>query len=151
MHFRGPSVIPGYWEDPQATAEALDTGGWLATGDLGYVDDDGYLFLVDRKKDLILRGGYSVYPREVEEVLYTHPDVLEAAVVGIPDETLGEEVAALIVARPGSSPKADELQEWVKERVAGYKYPRRVLFVDDLPKGPTGKILKRAIDTSALA
>ena len=151
VHFRGPSVIPGYWEDPQATAEALDTGGWLATGDLGYVDDDGYLFLVDRKKDLILRGGYSVYPREVEEVLYTHPDVLEAAVVGIPDETLGEEVAALIVARPGSSPKADELQAWVKERVAGYKYPRRVLFVDDLPKGPTGKILKRAIDTSALA
>jgi long-chain acyl-CoA synthetase len=151
VHFRGPSVIPGYWEDPKATAEALDAGGWLATGDLGYVDDDGYLFLVDRKKDLILRGGYSVYPREVEEVLYTHPDVLEAAVVGIPDETLGEEVAALIVARPGSSPKADELQAWVKERVAGYKYPRRVLFVDDLPKGPTGKILKRAIDTSALA
>jgi long-chain acyl-CoA synthetase len=108
------------------------------------------LFLVDRKKDLILRGGYSVYPREVEEVLYAHPDVLEAAVVGIPDETLGEEVAALVVPRPGSSPDADELQAWVKERVAGYKYPRRVLFVDDLPKGPTGKVLKRAIDTSAL-
>jgi long-chain acyl-CoA synthetase len=84
-------------------------------------------------------------------VLYTHPDVLEAAVVGIPDETLGEEVAALIVPRPGSSPDADELKAWVKERVAAYKYPRRVLFVDDLPKGPTGKILKREIDTSALA
>lgn len=150
VQFRGPSVIPGYWENAEATAEAFDAGGWLATGDLGYVDDDGYLFLVDRKKDLILRGGYSVYPREVEEVLYAHPDVLEAAVVGIPDETLGEEVAALVVPRPGSSPDADELQAWVKERVAGYKYPRRVLFVDDLPKGPTGKVLKRAIDTSAL-
>jgi long-chain acyl-CoA synthetase len=151
VQFRGPSVIPGYWEDAEATAEAFDAGGWLVTGDLGYVDDDGYLFLVDRKKDLILRGGYSVYPREVEEVLYAHPDVLEAAVVGIPDGTLGEEVAALVVPRPGSSTDADELQAWVKERVAGYKYPRRVLFVDDLPKGPTGKILKREIDTSALA
>ena len=149
VQFRGPSVIPGYWEDPEATGEAFD-GEWLATGDLGYVDDDGYLFLVDRKKDLILRGGYSVYPREVEEVLYAHPDVLEAAVVGVPDETLGEEVAALVVLRPGPGPNADELQAWVKERVAGYKYPRLVVLVDDLPKGPTGKILKREIDATAL-
>jgi len=149
VQFRGPSVIPGYWEDPEATGEAFD-GDWLATGDLGYVDDDGYLFLVDRKKDLILRGGYSVYPREVEEVLYAHPDVLEAAVVGVPDETLGEEVAALVVLRPGPGPNADELQAWVKERVAGYKYPRLVVLVDDLPKGPTGKILKREIDATAL-
>ena len=151
IEFRGPSVIPGYWEDPEATAEAIDADGWLATGDLGYVDDEGYLFLVDRKKDLILRGGYSVYPREVEEALYQHPDVLEAAVVGLPDETLGEEVAAVVVPRPGTSPTADELQAWTKDRVAAYKYPRRVIFVEELPKGPTGKILKRAIDPSALA
>ena len=98
VEFRGPSVIPGYWENPEATAEAIDADGWLATGDLGYLDEDGYLFLVDRKKDLILRGGYSVYPREVEEALYEHPDVLEAAVIGLPDETLGEEVAAVVVA-----------------------------------------------------
>jgi long-chain acyl-CoA synthetase len=150
VQFRGPSVIPGYWEDPQATAETIDSDGWLSTGDLGYVDGDGYLFLVDRKKDLILRGGYSVYPREVEEALYAHPDVLEAAVVGIPDETLGEEVAAVVVARPGAAPSADEIQAWTKERVAAYKYPRRVIFVEELPKGPTGKILKRAIDTSTL-
>ena len=150
IEFRGSSVIPGYWENPEASAEAIDAEGWLATGDLGYLDDDGYLFLVDRKKDLILRGGYSVYPREVEEALYEHPDVLEAAVIGLPNETLGEEVAAVVVARPGTAPSAEELQAWAKERVAAYKYPRRVIFVDELPKGPTGKILKRAIDATEL-
>jgi len=150
IEFRGPSVIPGYWEDPEATAEAIDGDGWLATGDLGYLDDDGYLFLVDRKKDLILRGGYSVYPREVEEALYEHPDVLEAAVIGLPDETLGEEVAAIVVVRPGTTPSAEDLQAWAKERVAAYKYPRQVIFVEELPKGPTGKILKRAIDPATL-
>ncbi len=150
VEFRGPSVIGGYWEDAQATDEAIGPDGWLATGDLGYVDEDGYLFLVDRKKELIIRGGYSVYPREVEEALYAHPDVLEAVVVGAPHETLGEEVVALVVLRPGASPGADEIQAWTKERVAAYKYPRRVIFVDELPKGPTGKILKRAIDRSAL-
>jgi long-chain acyl-CoA synthetase len=150
VQFRGPSVIPGYWEDPEATAEAIDPDGWLSTGDLGYVDEDGYLFLVDRRKDLILRGGYSVYPREVEEALYAHPDVLEAAVVGVPDEALGEEVAAIVVARPGATPSPDEIKAWAKERVAAYKYPRHVVFVDELPKGPTGKILKRAIDAEAL-
>ncbi len=150
VEFRGPSVIGGYWEDAQATADAITPDGWLATGDMGYVDEDGYLFLVDRKKELILRGGYSVYPREVEEALYAHPDVLEAAVVGVPDETLGEEVVALVVLRPGASAGADEIQAWTKERVAAYKYPRRVILVDELPKGPTGKILKRAIDRSAL-
>ncbi|HXY86729.1 MAG TPA: AMP-binding protein [Gaiellaceae bacterium] len=148
--FRGPSVIPGYWEDPDATAAAIDAGGWFGTGDVGYVDDDGYLFLVDRRKELIIRGGYNVYPREVEEVLYTHPAVLEAAVVGVPDERLGEEVAALVVPRPGTASNPDDVAAWVKERVAAYKYPRRLVFVDELPKGPTGKILKRAIDRSAL-
>ena len=150
VEFRGPSVIGGYWGDARATGEAIGPEGWLATGDLGYVDEDGYLFLVDRKKELIIRGGYSVYPREVEEALYAHPDVLEAVVVGAPHETLGEEVVALVVLRPGASAGADEIQAWTKERVAAYKYPRRVIFVDELPKGPTGKILKRAIDRSAL-
>jgi long-chain acyl-CoA synthetase len=150
VQFRGPSVIAGYWKDPEATAEAIDSDGWLATGDVGYLDDDGYLFLVDRKKELIIRGGYNVYPREVEEALYSHADVLEAAVVGVPHETLGEEVAALVVLRPGAAAGPDELQAWTKERVAAYKYPRRVVVVDKLPKGPTGKILKRAIDRRAL-
>jgi long-chain acyl-CoA synthetase len=150
VQLRGPSVVPGYWNDPEATAESIDPDGWFATGDIGYVDAEGYLFLVDRKKEMIIRGGYNVYPREVEEALYEHPDVLEAAVVGIPHETLGEEVAALIVPRPGTSPSAEEIQAWAKERVAAYKYPRHVLFVDELPKGPTGKILKRAIDRSTV-
>ena len=117
---------------------------------MGRVDDEGYLFLVDRKKELIIRGGYNVYPREVEEALYAHPGVLEAAVVGVPHETLGEEVAALVVPRPGASLDAGRAQAWAKERVAAYKYPRRIVFVDELPKGPTGKILKRAIDRGSL-
>src|SRR5206468_6256467 len=110
VQFRGPSVVAGYWENPEATAEAIDADGWLATGDIGRLDEDGYLFLVDRKKELVIRGGYNVYPREVEEVLYAHPDVLEAAVVGVPHELLGEEVAAVVVRRPGTQLSADELQ-----------------------------------------
>lgn len=150
IEFRGPSVIPGYWDDAESTAEALSPDGWLSTGDIGYVDADGYLFLVDRKKDVIIRGGYNVYPREVEEVLYAHPDVLEAAVVGIPHGTLGEEVAALVVGRPGVVPEPEAIRAYARDRVAAYKYPRRVLLVDSLPKGPTGKILKREIDVQAL-
>ena len=117
---------------------------------MGYLDDEGYLFLVDRKKEMIIRGGYNVYPREVEEVLYAHPDVLEAAVVGVPHETLGEEVAALVVLRPDAAADTEALQAWAKERVAAYKYPRRIAVVAELPKGPTGKILKRAVDRSVL-
>jgi len=150
VRFRGPSVVAGYWENAEATAEAISRDGWLATGDLGYLDDDGYLFLVDRKQDLVIRGGYNVYPREVEEVLYAHPNVLEAAVVGVPHETLGEEVAALVVARPEAALTVAEIQEWAKERLAAYKYPRIVVFVDALPKTPTGKILKREIDCEKL-
>jgi long-chain acyl-CoA synthetase len=150
VQFRGPSVIPGYWNDPEETAASIDDDGWLATGDMGRLDTDGDLSLVDRKKELIIRGGYNVYPREVEEALYAHPDVLEAAVVGLPDTTLGEDVAALVVRRPRATVTADELQAWTKERVAAYKYPRQIVFVDELPKGPTGKILKRAIDLSGL-
>jgi long-chain acyl-CoA synthetase len=151
VQFRGPSVIPGYWELPDETAAAIDAEGWLSTGDVGRLDGEGYLYLVDRKKELIIRGGYNVYPREVEEALYAHPDVLEVAVVGIPHESYGEEVAALVVPRPGAAPSVEELQAWAKERVAAYKYPRVVQIVDELPKGPSGKILKRAIDLGALA
>jgi long-chain acyl-CoA synthetase len=113
------------------------------------VDEDGYFFIVDRKKDLIIRGGYNVYPREVEEVLYEHPAVQEAAVVGIPDDSLGEEVAAAVVLKQGESADAQELKSYVKEQVAAYKYPRKIWFVDELPKGPTGKILKREIEAPA--
>jgi len=150
VRFRGRSVISGYWNDPQATAEAISSDGWLATGDMGYVDDEGYLFLVDRKKEMINRAGYKVYPREVEEVLYSHPDVLEAAVIGVPDDRLGEEVVAIVVQREGSSSTPESLRDWTKERVAAYKYPRRVVVAAELPKGPTGKILKRAIDVTTL-
>ncbi len=146
IRFRGSSVIPGYWGGAEISPD-----GWLATGDLGRVDDDGYLFIVDRLKDMIIRNGYNVYPREVEEVLYEHPDVLEAAVIGIPDPRLGDEVVALVRARPGSVCNPAEIQQWVRERVAAYKYPRHVVVVDSLPTGPTGKILKREIDREQLA
>jgi long-chain acyl-CoA synthetase len=109
------------------------------------VDEDGYFFIVDRKKDLIIRGGYNVYPREIEEVLYEHPAIQEAAVVGVPHDELGEEVGAAVVLCQGESLEADDVKRYVKEQVAAYKYPRQVWFVDELPKGPTGKILKREI------
>ena len=147
VHLRGPVVMKGYWGRPEATAEVLQDG-WLATGDLGRVDEAGELYIVDRKKELVIRGGYNVYPREVEEVLYEHPDVVEAAVVGVPHDHYGEEVAAAIALRPGATPDAAALRAWAKERLSAYKVPHLVAFVDTLPKGATGKILKRAIDRS---
>ena len=109
------------------------------------VDADGYFYIVDRKKDMIIRGGYNVYPREIEEVLYEHPAVSEAAVVGVPDDSMGEEVGAAIVLKQGEDASAEDIRAFVKERVANYKYPRKIWFPDELPKGPTGKILKREI------
>ena len=141
---RGHNVMKGYWNRPEAT-EAAIVDGWFHTGDMATRDDDGFYFIVDRKKDLIIRGGYNVYPREIEEVLYEHPAVREAAVIGVPHATHGEEVAAAVVLRPGTSATPAELRDYVKTRVAAYKYPRLVWFVDALPKGPTGKILKREI------
>ena len=141
---RGHNVMKGYWQRPDATADAI-RDGWFHTGDLGTKDRDGFFYVVDRKKDLIIRGGFNVYPREIEEVLYEHPAVLEAAVVGLPHPTYGEEVGAAVALRPGSVTTSDELRSYVKERVAAYKYPRHVWLVDALPKGPTGKILKRKI------
>ncbi len=139
---RGPNVMTGYWGNPEATAQAF-SDGWFHTGDLGYFDDDGYLFIVDRIKDLIIRGGYNVYPREVEEIFYAHPAVAEAAVIGVPDPRMGEEVHAFVAVKPGQSVTAAELTEFVKQRVAAYKYPRSIEFRDSLPKGATGKILKK--------
>jgi long-chain acyl-CoA synthetase len=141
---RGPNVMKGYWNRPEETEAALPDG-WLRTGDLARADEDGYLYVVDRKKDMIIRGGYNVYPREIEEVLHEHPAVALAAVIGVPHAELGEEVAAAIVLRPGVQALPDELREYVKDRVAAYKYPRRVWLVDALPLGPSGKILKREI------
>lgn len=151
VHVKGPTVMRGYWNRPADTAAAISSDGWFRTGDLGETDTDGDLRIVDRLKDLIIRGGYNVYPGEVEEVLYEHPDIVEAAVIGVPDEHYGEEVAALIAARPGSDLGAAAVSTWARERLSAYKIPRIVRFVDALPKGPTGKIHKRSIDRTALA
>ena len=138
---RGFHTMKGYLHNPEATAEAF-RGGWFHTGDLGYVDEDGFYFIVDRKKELIIRGGYNVYPREVEEVLYAHPAVQEAAVVGVPDDRLGEEVKAYVALKQGADATAEDLIAWAKERVAAYKYPREIELRDSLPKSASGKILK---------
>ncbi len=142
---RGHNVMKGYWNRPDATAETI-RDGWFHSGDMAKIDEDGYFFIVDRKKDMIIRGGYNVYPREIEEVLYEHPAVREAAVLGVPHDEYGEEVAAAVALKDGESVSAEELRDFVKDQVAAYKYPRRVWFVDELPKGPTGKILKREIE-----
>jgi long-chain acyl-CoA synthetase len=136
---RGFHVMKGYLNNPQATAEAF-AGGWFHTGDLGHVDDDGFVFIVDRKKELIIRCGYNVYPREVEEVLYSHPAI--AAVIGIPDQHLGEEIKAFVALNPGQQLVESELIAYCKERIAAYKYPRVVEVRNELPKSATGKVLK---------
>jgi long-chain acyl-CoA synthetase len=145
---RGHNIMKGYWGRPDATEEAL-RGGWFHSGDMGREDEDGYFFVVDRKKDMIIRGGYNVYPREVEELLYEHPAIREAAVVGVPHDEWGEEIGAAVVLEPGAEASPEEISAWVRERIAAYKYPRVVWFLEDLPKGPTGKILKREIDVPA--
>lgn len=141
---RGHNVMKGYWGKPEATAEAI-TDGWFHTGDMARVDEDGYYYIVDRKKDLIIRGGYNVYPREIEEVLHEHPAVAEVAVIGMPHAELGEEVGAAVALKPGATATPEELRTFARDKVAAYKYPRRVWLVDSLPKGPTGKILRREV------
>ncbi len=145
---RGHNVMKGYHNQPEATAEVM-RGGWFHTGDLGYRDDEGFFFIVDRKKELIIRGGYNVYPREVEEVLYAHPAVAEAAVIGRPDERLGEEVTAVVALKSGAAATEAELIAFCKERVAAYKHPRSIRFLETLPKGPTGKVLKKELKAEA--
>ena len=144
---RGHNVMKGYYKQPEATAEAM-RNGWFHTGDIGTLDAEGYLSIVDRKKDMILRGGFNVYPREVEEVMLTHPAVSLVAVIGIPDERLGEEVKAFVVKKPGAEITEGELQAWCEEQMAAYKYPRQIEFRTELPTSATGKILKRELRSS---
>ncbi len=141
---KGHNVMKGYWKRPEATAEAI-VEGWFHTGDIGQRDADGYYYIVDRKKEMIIRGGFNVYPREVEEVLYAHPAVAEAAVIGVPHESHGEEVKAVLALKPGHAVTAEEIIAYCREKLAAYKYPRIVEFTEALPKGPTGKILKREL------
>lgn len=135
---RGDNVMKGYWDNPQATAEAIPDG-WFRTGDLATQDDEGYFTIVDRKKDMILRGGMNVYPREVEEVIYQHPDVLEVAVVAVPDDLLGEQVGAGVALREGSTATPEDIIAFTKERIAAYKYPRQVWLLDEAPQGADGQ------------
>jgi long-chain acyl-CoA synthetase len=141
---RGPNVMKGYFGRPDATEEAMRYG-WFHTGDIGTIDNDGYVTIVDRKKDMIIRGGFNVYPREIEEVLLTHPSVAQAAVIGVPDERLGEEVKAFVVRRDGVALTEAGLIDWAREQMAAYKYPRMIEFRDGLPVSATGKILKREL------
>jgi long-chain acyl-CoA synthetase len=142
---RGPQVMKGYWQRPQETAVVL-MNGWLLTGDIATLDADGYFYIVDRKKDMIIASGFNVYPREVEETLYQHPDILEAAVVGVPDEYRGETVKAFVVRRAGHEDlSAEQLEVWCRERLAAYKIPRVIEFRDELPKSSVGKVLRREL------
>jgi long-chain acyl-CoA synthetase len=148
--FRGPNVMLGYWERPEDTQRAM-RGGWFHTGDIGHVDADGYLYLVDRVKDMINSAGLKIWPREVEEVLYRHPDIRECAVIGVPDAVKGEIAKAVVVARADAAPAAAELDAYCRARLAAYKVPRAYEFVAELPRSPSGKILKRVLregDTS---
>jgi long-chain acyl-CoA synthetase len=141
---RGHNIMKGYYKRPEANAESI-RDGWFHSGDIAVRDAEGYYAIVDRKKDMIIRGGFNVYPREIEEVLYGHPAVMEAAVIGVPHASHGEEVKAVLALKPGHSASVEDITGYCKERLAAYKYPREVVFMDALPKGPTGKILKREL------
>jgi acyl-CoA synthetase (AMP-forming)/AMP-acid ligase II len=136
--------MKGYWKNPEATAETIKNG-WLHTRDVGFIDDDGYIFLVDRKGDMIISGGFNIYPREVEDVLYSHPAVLEAAVFGVPDEKWGEAVKAAVSLRAGMTATEEEIIEHCRKYLAGYKKPKSVVFLASLPKSAYGKILRRTL------
>lgn len=147
---KGPCIMAGYWHMPTETANVL-RDGWLYTGDIARMDEEGYFYIEDRKKDMIIASGYNIYPREVEEVLTTHPDVLEVAVAGVPHEKRGETVKAWVVKKPGSTLTEQELIEWSKERLARYKYPRMIEFRDQLPRTTVGKVLKRDLVQDTVA
>jgi acyl-CoA synthetase (AMP-forming)/AMP-acid ligase II len=143
LWIKGPNVVKGYWNKPEATAASF-TDGWLHTGDVARIDDEGFVFIVDRAKDMIIRGGENVYCSEVESAIFEHPAILDAAVVGIPDLVLGEEVGAVVQLKPGATATAEELQRHVRDRLAAFKVPVRIWFRDeDLPRNPAGKVLKR--------
>jgi fatty-acyl-CoA synthase len=139
----GPNVMIGYWNRPDATAEAIDADGWFHTGDVGYIDADGFLFIADRVKDMVISGGENVYPAEVESVLYDHPGVAEVAVIGVPDDRWGEAVAAIVVAAPDSNVTLDDLREFAGDRLARFKLPTRLHTVEAIPRNASGKVLKR--------
>jgi long-chain acyl-CoA synthetase len=141
---RGENILKGYYKNPDATASAF-RNGWFHTGDVGYRDADGFYFIVDRKSDMIIRGGENIYPREIDEVLYQHPAVASAAAVGVPDNLYGEDVAGFVVLREGSEATESEIIDFCKSRLADYKCPKTIRFVKDIPKGPTGKLLKREL------
>jgi long-chain acyl-CoA synthetase len=140
----GPMVVPGYWQLPEESAHAI-RGGWLHTGDIGKETEDGWLFVVDRLKDMINAGGYKIFPRDVEDVLYQHPAVREACVVGVPDEYRGETVKAFVSLVPESSVTPEELIDFCRGRIAAYKYPRKVAILQELPKNTSGKLLRREL------
>jgi len=140
---RGPRVMTGYWKDEEKTQKTIDKDGWVHTGDMGYKDEDGYFFLAGRATDMIIRAGENISPEEVEEVIHAHPYVEECAVIGIPDETWGEEPKAIVCCKAGMSITEDELIEYCREKLASYKRPRSVVFVDKLPRNPMGKVLKK--------
>ena len=139
---RGPNVLKGYWNRPEATADAIDPQGWFHSGDIGYFDDQGYLFLCDRVKDMVISGGENVYPAEVESILYGHSAVIEVAVIGLPDEKWGEAVTAVAVVKEGSTLELEELREFASQSLAKYKLPSRLYFLDQLPRNPAGKVQK---------
>jgi acyl-CoA synthetase (AMP-forming)/AMP-acid ligase II len=142
---RGDIIMKGYLKQPEASAETL-AGGWLHTGDMGWIDEDGYIYIVDRKKDMIISGGENIYPKEIEDVIYTHPAVSEAAVIGVPDEVWGESVKAVVAVKPGMDVTSDEVIGLCKKNLASYKKPKTVeIWQEDLPKNPSGKILKTAL------
>jgi len=144
IRIRGPQVMKGYWNRPEETANVL-RDGWLLTGDLGTMDADGYFSILDRKKDMIIASGYNVYPRDVEEVLYEHPGVLECCVAGLPDSYRGETIKAYVVPRPGAELSAEALDAFCRERLAAFKVPRAYAFRDSLPKSAVGKVLRRLL------
>jgi fatty-acyl-CoA synthase len=147
---RGYLVMRGYWNDPERTAEAIDAGRWMHTGDLATMDEDGYVRVVGRIKDMIIRGGENVYPREVEEFLYTHPDIADVQMIGVPDERYGEELMAWIVVRPGTELTAEDVRDFCRERIAHFKIPRYVKFVDSFPMTVTGKVQKFKMREAAI-
>lgn len=142
---KGPNVFKGYLNEPEATARVLTADGWLRTGDIAIVDDDGYLYLVDRAKDLIIVSGFNVYPAEVEDVLLNHADVAECGVIGVPHPHTGEAVKAFVVLRPGARAHEDSLISWCLDNLARYKCPSKIVFVDELPRNVSGKLLRRSL------
>jgi long-chain acyl-CoA synthetase len=142
---RWPGNMPGYWKMPDATAATIDADGWLRTGDAGYLDGDGYVYILDRVKDMIISGGENIYPAEVESAVFGHPDVADVAIIGIPSEKWGEEVKAVVVAKPGHAPTEEEIIAFARTRIAAFKAPKSVDFIDALPRNASGKILHRQL------